>query len=161
MLSVGADRHIWRAVLRPGSRDPGQPIAALDVHDPAQRRAWASTLTASTDPSSAPTPFRSVAERIVASAAADPARPVLLDAQSTLSAGQLEQRSRDWAAHLFARGLAAGDVAGVLIERSVDLVCATLALPLTTWGPVGLAQAGAVAKQAEIAATSRRFRAEK
>jgi hypothetical protein len=48
----------------------------------------------------------------------------------------------------------------LLVTVNTLPACAMLALPLTTWGPVGLAQAGAVLKQAEIATTIKRLRAE-
>ena len=69
---------------------------------------------------------RSLHERFAARAAATPEAMAVLCGGEWLSYGELEARSNRLANHLLARGLAPGELAGLCLERSLELVVAVV-----------------------------------
>ena len=67
-------------------------------------------------------------ERIAAHAFARPEAPAVIDANGTLSRGDLVRRAGALSAELRSRGVGRGDVVALLLDRGADLVVAMLAV---------------------------------
>ncbi|BAV98003.1 non-ribosomal peptide synthetase [Lysobacter enzymogenes] len=75
-----------------------------------------------------PTPWRALHHTIQAQARRDPAAPAVVDADGSLSYGELDARSDAIAAQLRHAGVGADAVVAVLLERSAQALCALLAV---------------------------------
>ncbi|EOM75962.1 non-ribosomal peptide synthetase [Rhodococcus rhodnii] len=118
-VDVWAQR--WRRILAAVVADPRTPVARIDTLTPAEHAArdgapWhepeATTL----------------GEAFERRAALDPDAVAVVAGDETLTYGRLEARSRGLAAALVAAGVRRGDVVGVAVARSVDLVVALVAV---------------------------------
>ncbi|MET4727078.1 amino acid adenylation domain-containing protein [Lysobacter enzymogenes] len=75
-----------------------------------------------------PAPWRALHDTIQAQARRDPAAPAVVDADGSLSYGELDARSDAIAAQLRRAGVGADAVVAVLLERSAQALCALLAV---------------------------------
>ncbi|MFD0568996.1 condensation domain-containing protein [Kitasatospora gansuensis] len=105
--------------------EPDLPVGKLDLLSAAERR------TLALDWAGAPSrvsPERTVHELFAEQAALAPDATALIFGDERVSYRELDERSTRLAHHLVAEGLRRGDVAGIYLERSVELVTAVLAV---------------------------------
>ncbi|MFC9503539.1 amino acid adenylation domain-containing protein [Streptomyces sp. NPDC057002] len=117
-------RDRFTAYLDALARTPDEPVAHVDVVVGEERR----LLHAWRDPGpDAPRPTESLARLFERRAALHAEDTALVDAERTLTYGEVNARANRLARLLVARGLRPGDLVGVLMERSAQLVVAILA----------------------------------
>jgi amino acid adenylation domain-containing protein len=107
-------RYFTRLLLAIGSGSD-QPVAALNIRESAHD---ATTAAAS--------PTITVAERFAAMAAACPHEPAVIAGRTVFTYADLERRSAALARRLAARGIGAGDMVAVCVDRNQDAVVALL-----------------------------------
>ncbi|MFG3406656.1 amino acid adenylation domain-containing protein [Streptomyces sp. NPDC048142] len=103
-------------------RPPGTPLSALDPLSPAE----SAEQLAFGPPRKAPALLR-IDEAFAAWAAARPDAPALTAGSTTLSYAELHDRAEVLADGLHAHGIRPGDLVGLCLPRSADLVAAMLA----------------------------------
>lgn len=94
-----------------------QPVAALTVREPVGEAAA---------PGAATSPVITVAGRFAAIAAARPDEPAVIAGPTVLSYAEVDRRSAVLARRLAARGIGAGDMVAVCVDRNQDAVVAFL-----------------------------------
>ncbi len=92
--------------------------------------------------------------RFAAAAAADPAATAVVCGRHRLTFGELDDRSNRLAHHLVRRGVRAGEIVGILLERSPDLLVAVLAVLKAGGAYLPLAVQDSPARLARIAVDS-------
>ncbi|WP_246095503.1 non-ribosomal peptide synthetase, partial [Streptomyces roseicoloratus] len=111
-------------LLAAAAADPEAPIGTLDVLAPEEhdrlREDWNATA--------APVPHGSLPELFAAQAARTPAATALAHDGGTVTYAELDARANRLAHHLIASGVGPESPVALLMERSVDLVVATLAV---------------------------------
>ncbi|WP_166802879.1 non-ribosomal peptide synthetase [Streptomyces sp. ICN441] len=111
-------------LLAAAAADPGAPIGTLDILTPEERGrlhdAWNATA--------APVPTGSLPELFEAQAARTPDAVALAHDGGTVGYAELNTRANRLAHHLIASGVGPESPVALLMERSVDLVVATLAV---------------------------------
>ncbi|XEC30223.1 amino acid adenylation domain-containing protein [Streptomyces fradiae] len=111
-------------LLTAAAADPEAPIGTLDILAPAEhellREEWNATA--------APVPYGSLPELFAAQAARTPDAVALAHDGGTVSYAELDTRANRLAHHLIASGVGPESPVALLMERSVDLVVATLAV---------------------------------
>ncbi|WP_461012993.1 AMP-binding protein, partial [Streptosporangium sandarakinum] len=111
-------------LLEAVAADPDVPIGAVDLLDPAERRA----LLTEWNDTAAPTPQGNLAELFEARVAADPDAEAVVCGEVRLSAAELNGRANALARRLLAAGVGPESPVAVLMERSADVVVAMLAV---------------------------------
>ncbi|MFC3549824.1 amino acid adenylation domain-containing protein [Lysobacter cavernae] len=112
------------ALLESVRRDPGTAVGDLDLFCDDDRRLLAdANATAAAQPVE-----RTVHALLDAQAERTPARTAIRFDDTTTSYAQLQARSRRIAAGLHARGVRAGDLVGICLDRGPDLVASMLAV---------------------------------
>ncbi|MEV5974551.1 condensation domain-containing protein, partial [Streptomyces sp. NPDC051921] len=110
-------------VLTQALAAPDLPVGSWDVLSAEER----TTLLAQWAGGEARFPAESCVHEVFArQAAATPDAPALVSGGARIPYGELEARSNRLARHLLAAGVTRGDVVGVYLPRSVDLVVAVL-----------------------------------
>ncbi|MFD9800127.1 amino acid adenylation domain-containing protein [Streptomyces sp. NPDC059071] len=111
-------------LLAAAAADPEAPIGTLDILAPEEhdrlREEWNATA--------APVPYGSLPELFAAQAARTPDAVALAHDGGTVSYAELDTRANRLAHHLIASGVGPESPVALLMERSVDLVVATLAV---------------------------------
>ncbi|AYN30693.1 putative NRPS [Streptomyces albus] len=105
-------------------RDPGQPLARLDLLTPAERTQVLATFNSDTTEVE-PATLGALFER---QAAAHPDLPAVVDGAETLGYAALNTRANALAHHLIRLGVGPEDAVGVALERGADLEIAMLAV---------------------------------
>ncbi|WP_186100725.1 amino acid adenylation domain-containing protein [Burkholderia gladioli] len=104
---------------------PGLPVRELAWLPEAERR----QLIEGWNASEAPCPFESGVHALFeAQAARTPDAPALVDGARSLDYGTLDARANRLAHHLAAAGVAAGERVAILLDRSIELILAELAI---------------------------------
>ncbi|WP_186068490.1 amino acid adenylation domain-containing protein [Burkholderia gladioli] len=104
---------------------PGTPVRELAWLPEAERR----QLIEGWNASEAPCPFESGVHALFeAQAARTPDAPALVDGARSLDYGTLDARANRLAHHLAAAGVAAGERVAILLDRSIELILAELAI---------------------------------
>ncbi|WP_186067218.1 amino acid adenylation domain-containing protein [Burkholderia gladioli] len=104
---------------------PGTPVRELAWLPEAERR----QLIEGWNASEAPCPFESGVHALFeAQAARTPNAPALVDGARSLDYGTLDARANRLARHLAAAGVAAGERVAILLDRSIELILAELAI---------------------------------
>ncbi|WP_186174202.1 amino acid adenylation domain-containing protein [Burkholderia gladioli] len=104
---------------------PGTPVRELAWLPEAERR----QLIEGWNASEAPCPFESGVHALFeAQAARTPDAPALVDGARSLDYGTLDARANRLARHLAAAGVAAGERVAILLDRSIELILAELAI---------------------------------
>ncbi|WP_186098327.1 amino acid adenylation domain-containing protein [Burkholderia gladioli] len=104
---------------------PGMPVRELAWLPEAERR----QLIEGWNASEAPCPFESGVHALFeAQAARTPDAPALVDGARSLDYGTLDARANRLARHLAAAGVAAGERVAILLDRSIELILAELAI---------------------------------
>ncbi|MFJ7068029.1 amino acid adenylation domain-containing protein [Streptomyces sp. NPDC101115] len=111
-------------LLAAAAADPEAPIGTLDILTPEEhdrlREDWNATA--------APVPYGSLPELFATQAARTPDAVALAHDAGTVSYAELDARANRLAHHLIASGVGPESPVALLMERSVDLVVATLAV---------------------------------
>ncbi|MFI1222524.1 MULTISPECIES: amino acid adenylation domain-containing protein [unclassified Streptomyces] len=129
VLPAGPDRlpvpahHVERVLRQLTTRPPSTPLSALNPLSEAE----SAEQPAFGAPREAPAPLR-VDEAFAAQAAARPDAPALTAGSTTLSYAELDDRAEALADGLYAHGVRPGDLVGLCLPRSTDLVAAMLAV---------------------------------
>ncbi|WP_210608733.1 non-ribosomal peptide synthase/polyketide synthase [Streptomyces rhizosphaericus] len=110
-------------LLKTVTAGPARPISRLDLLDPAERRQLLTEWNGDRRPAAVTVPalFTSHATRA-------PEAIALASGEERVSYGELEARSNRLARHLIDRGVAPESLVGVVMDRSIDLVTALLAV---------------------------------
>ncbi len=111
-------------LLAAAAADPETPIGALDILAPEER----GRLRDEWNATAAPVPTGSLPELFEARAARAPDAVALAHDDGTVSYAELDTRANRLAHHLTACGVGPESPVALLMERSVDLVVATLAV---------------------------------
>ncbi|WRZ55902.1 amino acid adenylation domain-containing protein [Streptomyces sp. NBC_01294] len=111
-------------LLAAAAADPEAPIGALDVLAPEERRRLRDEWNAT----AAPVPSGSLPELFEAQAARTPDAVALAHDGGAVGYAELNTRANRLAHHLIARGVGPESPVALLMERSADLVVATLAV---------------------------------
>ncbi|MED7948424.1 non-ribosomal peptide synthetase [Streptomyces sp. BE303] len=111
-------------LLAAAAADPAAPIGALDVLGPEERTLLVDTWNAT----AAPVRTGSLPALFAAQAARTPDAVALAHDGGTVGYAELDARANRLAHHLIARGVGPESPVALLMERSVDLVVATLAV---------------------------------
>ncbi|RSS84909.1 non-ribosomal peptide synthetase, partial [Streptomyces sp. WAC05950] len=111
-------------LLAAAAADPEAPIGALDILAPEER----GRLRDEWNATAAPVPTGSLPELFEARAASTPDAVALAHDGGTVSYAELDTRANRLAHHLTACGVGPESPVALLMERSVDLVVATLAV---------------------------------
>ncbi|WP_149551252.1 non-ribosomal peptide synthetase [Streptomyces marokkonensis] len=111
-------------VLAAAVADPGRPVGAIDVLEPAERH----RLLAEWNDTARDVPVRTLARIFEDTAAAAPDAPALLADEQRLSYAELNARANRMARLLIARGAGPERLVAVLLPRSVDLTVTQLAI---------------------------------
>ncbi|MEU8523399.1 amino acid adenylation domain-containing protein, partial [Streptomyces sp. NPDC048577] len=111
-------------LLAAAAADPEAPIGTLDILAPEERGLLHDRWNATT----APVPLGSLPELFRAQAARTPEAVALAHDGGTVSYAELDHRADRLANHLIAAGVGPESPVALLMERSVDLVVATLAV---------------------------------
>ncbi len=98
--------------------DPGRPVDEIPVMSAAERAQLEAFGTGRLEPGDG----RLVTSSLVDQARLRPAAPAVSDTERSYDYQTLERRSRDLARALLARGVGRGDLVGVYLDRTVDLV---------------------------------------
>jgi amino acid adenylation domain-containing protein len=120
-----------RRLLEQAVSDPNRRVVDYDVLDESQHREidqfnqTSQVYTDATGVDLGKSSLHSLIERQVATSQESPA---VADERQTLSYSQLNTRANALAAHLRSSGVARGDMAGVCLERSVELEISLLAV---------------------------------
>jgi amino acid adenylation domain-containing protein len=113
-----------RTVLAAAAADPGTPTATLPVLPPAER-----DLLAGWNATDRPYPRDATLERLFAAQVArTPGATAVVCGGRSLSYAELDDAVRHLAERLVHRGIGAGDLVGVRLPRSVELLVAVLAV---------------------------------
>ncbi|MEV7190157.1 AMP-binding protein, partial [Kitasatospora sp. NPDC093102] len=154
--------HLTR-ILEAAANDPDQPISRIDILDPSERRqlldGWNDTVHEPADAAS------SVQVAFADQVAQRPDAVAVSSMNGSLTYHQLDQRANQLANRLRAMGVRAGSQVALLLERSVDLVVATLAVvkaggayvPLDRRSPADRLRLILSETRAEILLTERKF----
>ncbi|RPK92165.1 MULTISPECIES: amino acid adenylation domain-containing protein [Streptomyces] len=126
------DRHVGRVRQQLLDLPPNTPLSALD---PLSASESVEQLTLGVTPKApapgvtpkAPAPLR-IDEAFAAQAAARPDAPALTAGPTTLSYAELDTRAEELADGLYAHGVRPGDLVGLCLPRSADLVAAMLGI---------------------------------
>ncbi|MCF3125467.1 amino acid adenylation domain-containing protein, partial [Streptomyces arenae] len=102
--------------------DPSAPVSRIDVLDGSERDQVVSEWNATT----APVPGASVPDLFAAQVRRAPDATAVVDGERALSYGELDDASGRFAAYLTGLGVHRGDLVGVVMERSADLLVALL-----------------------------------
>ncbi|MFE3559508.1 amino acid adenylation domain-containing protein, partial [Streptomyces sp. NPDC059193] len=111
-------------LLAAAAADPGAPIGTLDILAPEER----GLLRDEWNATAAPLPSGSLPELFEAQAARTPDAVALAHDGGTVGYAELNARANRLAHHLIASGVGPESPVALLMERSVDLVVATLAV---------------------------------
>ncbi|NLV56539.1 MAG: LLM class flavin-dependent oxidoreductase [Acidimicrobiales bacterium] len=111
------------AVLAVVGGDPGAAVEAVDLVDAATR----SRLLDEWNDTARDVPSTTIHEQIAAQADATPDAPALVFEGSTLTYRELDERASRLAHHLRSLGVGRGDLVGVHVPRSLELVVAVVA----------------------------------
>ncbi|MFD4245439.1 amino acid adenylation domain-containing protein, partial [Streptomyces sp. NPDC058525] len=111
-------------LLAAAAADPGAPIGTLDILAPEER----GLLRDEWNATAAPLPSGSLPELFEAQAARTPDAVALAHNGGTVGYAELNARANRLAHHLIASGVGPESPVALLMERSVDLVVATLAV---------------------------------
>ncbi|MFE0443144.1 amino acid adenylation domain-containing protein [Streptomyces fungicidicus] len=117
-----ADRLV--RVLAAAVADPGRPVGAIDVLEPAERH----RLLTEWNDTARDVPARTLAQIFEDATAATPDAPALLAGGQRLSYAELNARANRMARLLIARGAGPEQLVAVLLPRSVDLAVTQLAI---------------------------------
>ncbi|HXB57699.1 MAG TPA: amino acid adenylation domain-containing protein [Vicinamibacteria bacterium] len=116
-------RH-YRRLLEAIVEDPGQRISRLPVMDEAERQqvvvTWNDTTRA--------VPRKRVHELVAEQAARRPDETAVVADEASLTYAELDRRVRRLARRLGEHGVGPGQIVGLCVERSVDMVTALLAV---------------------------------
>jgi amino acid adenylation domain-containing protein/non-ribosomal peptide synthase protein (TIGR01720 family) len=137
-------------LLRQMTARPDVPVEALSLlaeTDLAQLAAW------QTEPYEAE-PYRPVQDWIAHWAAAEPGRTAVIFGDREVSRGELDRRANHLAHRLVQAGVGPDVLVGVVLERSVELLVALLAVLKAGGAYVPLAPDAPAARLAEVAADS-------
>ncbi|HEX6349491.1 MAG TPA: amino acid adenylation domain-containing protein, partial [Candidatus Dormibacteraeota bacterium] len=115
----------YRELLEAACDDPARPVSALPMMGDAERRrllrAWNRTRTRlDVD--------RCLQDVFAAQASATPSAPALVGEGRTLTYVELDAASLGWARRLAAQGVGRGDLVGICLERTPEMVVAVLAV---------------------------------
>ena len=113
----------YEVLLRGILNDPETAVGDLPLASQAEQQLLAewNAATLATYPK-----HESLAGRLLRHAAVTPERPALVARDATLTYGELDRRSASIAAMLRARGIGAGSLVGICLERSSRLLLAVL-----------------------------------
>ncbi|MBK4998717.1 amino acid adenylation domain-containing protein [Pseudomonas sp. S31] len=115
----------WQHVLQAVSRAPEQPIGEIPLLDDTERgelvRPWQASLPLAGDQAPVHRLFEQQAARV-------PEALAVVAENGQLTYRELDNNANGLAGRLQAQGVAAGDVVGVMAERSVEFVATVLAL---------------------------------
>ncbi|MER5640149.1 amino acid adenylation domain-containing protein, partial [Kitasatospora sp. NPDC002227] len=117
-----ADRLLL--ILRAVAVDPDVPLGSIEILTPAEREQLLTTWNDTTTP----IPDTTLPALFEAQAAATPDATAVVSDSERLSYAELDARAGRLAAALLARGLAVEEPVAILMDRSVDLVAAVLAV---------------------------------
>ncbi|MFH8434197.1 amino acid adenylation domain-containing protein [Streptomyces sp. NPDC018007] len=115
--------HVERICRALAHAPPTMPLGRLD---PLSERESAALLTAGATRPAPPSPR--IDEAFAARVAAHPDAPALTCGSATLSYTGLDARAEEFADGLYARGVRPGDLVGLCLPRSADLVAAMLGI---------------------------------
>ncbi|WP_328718508.1 amino acid adenylation domain-containing protein [Streptomyces sp. NBC_00247] len=121
VLALGAR---FGRVLAQVAADPGRRVGTLELLDPAETALHLDRW--GTGPRTAPR--SSLPELLARQVASTPGAPAVVGDGESLTYAQLDARSHQWAHYLRGRGVTAGTPVALLLDRSVDLVVAELAV---------------------------------
>ncbi|MFJ2026551.1 amino acid adenylation domain-containing protein [Streptomyces sp. NPDC087897] len=128
-LPTGADalpvpaHHVHRVCRALAEAPPGTPLARLD---PLSEQESAAQLALGATRTAPPSPR--IDEAFAVRVAAHPDAPALTCGSTTLSYAELDARAEALADGLYAHGVRPGDLVGLCLDRSADLVAAMLAV---------------------------------
>ncbi|WP_035642219.1 non-ribosomal peptide synthetase, partial [Bradyrhizobium sp. ORS 375] len=114
----------WRAILELMADDPSRAIATIDFRSEVERE----TVSRWNESTAAVTPFLPVHRMFEKHGKDRPDAPALIFGTETISYGALNQRANAMARHLIARGVRPGEIVGISMRRSSDLVAAFIAV---------------------------------
>ena len=114
----------WRAILEIMADEPARPLAAIDFRSALERETvsrWNQSVPAAK-------PCLPVHRLFEKNAEDRPGAPALIFGAETVSYGALNNHANAIARHLIAQGVRAGDVVGLSMRRSPELVAAFIAV---------------------------------
>ncbi|MEU5730634.1 non-ribosomal peptide synthase/polyketide synthase [Streptomyces antimycoticus] len=122
---VTAETLVTRLIrlLKTVTADPARPVSRLDLLDSAERRQLLTEWNGDRRPADVTVPAL-----FTAHASRAPEAIALASGEERVSYGELEARSNRLARHLMDRGVAPESLVGVVMDRSIDLVTALLAV---------------------------------
>jgi amino acid adenylation domain-containing protein len=113
----------WDSLLRGIVTNPSVPVSALPILTSADNERLASW-----NATDAEIPSQSCVHDLIATQARTaPHAPAVIAAEGNISYGELDERAGRLAAHLHQRGVTTGDIVGIHLERSMDMMVALLA----------------------------------
>ncbi len=115
----------YEEVLRQIVADPNQRVLEMPVVPAHQRHLL---LDQWSGPEPIPLLDDCIHELITAQAERTPDGLAVIDADTSITYAELEARANRWARALQVKGIAAGNVVGICIDRSVDMIVALLAV---------------------------------
>ncbi|RGC67741.1 Dimodular nonribosomal peptide synthase [Micromonospora sp. MW-13] len=115
-----------RQVVRVLGQVLAEPDRPLDDCDPLGDAERAAIVALGRGPGELPAAKDTIHDRIARHAATHPDAPAVSCAGERLTYGELDDRARRVARGLAARGIAPGDLVGVCLDRSVDLIAVLL-----------------------------------